>query len=376
MDNTIIIEDLTENVTIEVVEGYIKGDKGDTGDQGEIGLQGEQGLQGEEGFSAYQSAVNGGFVGTEAEWVATIKGEKGDTGDQGIQGIQGETGLKGDTGDQGIQGIQGVQGVKGDTGDQGIQGIDGVSAYQSAVNGGFVGTEIEWIASLEGEQGIQGIQGIQGETGLTGATGEGVPIGGTVGQILDKVDGTDFNTQWVTKPTSNATHTGEIIGATVLTADPTIISNKTLKAVPIGTEEIIINDAGTLKKTTLSALLGTIQLYIGYALSDETTDLAVGLATTTFRMPYAMTVTGVRASVTTAPTGSNIIVDINDTAVSILSTKLSIDVSEKTSTTATTAVNITTTALTDDAEITIDIDQIGSTIAGAGLKVYLIGTRV
>jgi hypothetical protein len=33
------------------------------------------------------------------------------------------------------------------------------------------------------------------------------------------------------------------------------------------------------------------------------------------------------------------------------------------------------TALTDDAEITIDIDQVGSTVAGTGLKVYLIGTR-
>jgi len=90
-----------------------------------------------------------------------------------------------------------------------------------------------------------------------------------------------------------------------------------------------------------------------------------------------MTVTGVRASVTTAPTGSNIIANVKQNGTSIFTTNLlSIDVSEKTSTTATTAVNITTTALTDDAEITIDIDQIGSTIAGAGLKVYLIGTRV
>jgi len=31
--------------------------------------------------------------------------------------------------------------------------------------------------------------------------------------------------------------------------------------------------------------------------------------------------------------------------------------------------------LADDAEITIDIDQVGSTVAGAGLKIWLIGTR-
>jgi hypothetical protein len=92
-------------------------------------------------------------------------------------------------------------------------------------------------------------------------------------------------------------------------------------------------------------------------------------------MPYAMTLTAVRASVTTAPTGATLIVDINEGGSTIMTTnKLSIDATEKTSTTAATAAGITDTALADDAEITIDIDQVGSTVAGAGLKVYLIGT--
>jgi hypothetical protein len=111
------------------------------------------------------------------------------------------------------------------------------------------------------------------------------------------------------------------------------------------------------------------------ACSDETTDLTTGTAKVTFRMPYAFTLTAVRASVTTAPTGSTIIVDINEAGSTILSTKLSIDAGEKTSTTAASAAVISDTALANDAEITVDIDQIGSTIAGAGLKVYLIGVR-
>lgn len=111
------------------------------------------------------------------------------------------------------------------------------------------------------------------------------------------------------------------------------------------------------------------------ACSDETTALTTGTAKLTFRMPHAMTLTAVRASVGTAPTGSTLIVDINEGGSTILSTKLSIDASEKTSTTAATPAVISDTALADDAEITIDIDQIGSTIAGAGLKVTLIGTR-
>lgn len=111
------------------------------------------------------------------------------------------------------------------------------------------------------------------------------------------------------------------------------------------------------------------------AVSDETTALTTGTAKVTFRMPCAVTLTAVRSSVTTAPTGSTLVVDINEAGASILSTKLSIDASEKTSTTAATAAVISDSALADDAEMTIDIDQIGSTIAGAGLKVTLIGTR-
>lgn len=112
-----------------------------------------------------------------------------------------------------------------------------------------------------------------------------------------------------------------------------------------------------------------------FAVSDESTDLTTGTAKVTFRMPYAFTVTAVRSSVTTAPTGSTLIVDINEGGSTILSTKLSIDAGEKTSTTAATAAVISDSALADDAEITIDIDQIGSTIAGKGLKVYIIGHR-
>lgn len=114
---------------------------------------------------------------------------------------------------------------------------------------------------------------------------------------------------------------------------------------------------------------------IAIACSDETTAITTGTAKVTFRMPYAFTLSAVRASVTTAPTGSTIIIDINEGGTTILSTKLSIDASEKTSTTAASAAVISDTALADDAEITIDFDQVGSTIAGAGVKVYLIGSK-
>lgn len=69
-----------------------RGPKGDTGDTGPAGADGD---------SAYEIAVAGGFVGTEAEWLASLVGPQGP---QGLQGIQGE---------QGPQGEQGIQGPAG-----------------------------------------------------------------------------------------------------------------------------------------------------------------------------------------------------------------------------------------------------------------------
>lgn len=133
----------------------------------------------------------------------------------------------------------------------------------------------------------------------------------------------------------------------------------------------VMRDIETQDIADLAAGGGTASFIV--ACSDETTALTTGAAKVTFRMPYAFTLTGVRASVTTAPTGSVLTVDINEAGVSILSTKITIDATEKTSTTAATPPVISDSSLADDAEMTIDIDTVGSTVAGAGLKVALIG---
>lgn len=113
------------------------------------------------------------------------------------------------------------------------------------------------------------------------------------------------------------------------------------------------------------------------AVSDETTALTTGTGKVTFRMPYGFTLTDVRASLTGAgSTSGTTTVDINVTgAGSILTPKLTIDQGEKTSTTAATAVGITTSTLNDDEEITIDIDAVTGGADETGLKVYLIGYK-
>ena len=45
-------------------------------------------------------------------------------------------------------------------GKNGRNGTDGKSAYQIAVDGGFTGTESEWLISLEGKRGPQGDSGL------------------------------------------------------------------------------------------------------------------------------------------------------------------------------------------------------------------------
>jgi hypothetical protein len=120
----------------------------------------------------------------------------------------------------------------------------------------------------------------------------------------------------------------------------------------------------------------SIPVSIQLACSDESTALSAGTGKVTFRMPHAMTLTAVRASLTVAGTTSGLTtIDINEGGTSILSTKLTIDLTEKTSTTAATPAVISDASLADDAEITIDIDAISGGATEKGLKVTLIGTR-
>ena len=157
----------------------------------------------------------------------------------------------------------------------------------------------------------------------------------------------------------------------------TLVSATNIKTINgnslLGAGDLSIAGGGAV--SSVNGRTGAVQVLVPIivACSDETTALTAGTAKVTFRMPYAFTVTGVLASLTTAQTsGSILTVDINEAGVSILSTKLTIDNTEKTSATATTAPVISDSAIAADAEITIDIDQIGDGTA-EGLKVTLVG---
>ncbi|HZX51476.1 MAG TPA: DUF2793 domain-containing protein [Pseudomonas sp.] len=137
----------------------------------------------------------------------------------------------------------------------------------------------------------------------------------------------------------------------------------------------VVPDASAGAVSTVNGRTGSVIVLapIIVACSNETTPLTAGVAKTTFRMPYAMTVTAVYAELTTAQSsGSIFTVDINESGSSILSTKLTIDNTETDSATAVTPAVISDTSLAARARITVDIDQIGDGTA-KGLKVTIVG---
>jgi len=98
-DKKIIVKPYQKQIIIR--EGLTIGAKGDKGDPGDDGLPGAPGTNGtngddgDDGLSAYQVAVNNGFVGSESAWLASLQGEKGDKGDPGDDGLPGAPGTNG-----------------------------------------------------------------------------------------------------------------------------------------------------------------------------------------------------------------------------------------------------------------------------------------
>ena len=147
-----------------------QGPKGDPGEAGPKGDAGEKGAIGADGKSAYQIAVEKGFVGDETAWLASLKGAKGEQGEAGPEGKQGPQGIQGEVGPAGAQGIQGIQGPAGEQGAQGIQGEQGPK-----------GDAFKYTDFTEEQlAGLKGPKGDQGPAGEKGADGTSVNITGSV----------------------------------------------------------------------------------------------------------------------------------------------------------------------------------------------------
>ena len=102
-----------------------------------------------DGQSAYALAVQLGFTGSEAAWIASLKGAKGDKGDKGDTGAQGPKGATGATGPQGPTGATGARGATGATGPQGPAGASAVYTSGTYYVRYTDGTQICWGTHID-----------------------------------------------------------------------------------------------------------------------------------------------------------------------------------------------------------------------------------
>jgi hypothetical protein len=246
--------------------------------------------------------------------IIVMDAQNSNAGQAGTTGATGPSGVTGSTGPQGLEGLEGPKGRDGDgvsgaTGAIGLPGLDGHPGPTGPTGAGVTG-----VTGSVGATGPTGVTGATGVTGVTGVTGTGVTgVTGTTGTAgFVGTDGT-----------------------------PGIDGQRGRD----GMDAVTFSDQGTLVVAT-----GAFRWY------NDTGHTLV------FR--------SIRASVTTVPTGATIIIDVNVNGTTIFSNQANrptIPISGNTNKT----VGFSTSSIADGSYVTVDIDQIGSTIEGSDLTVQI-----
>lgn len=141
---------LTTNVKGE------RGAQGVAGNDGKNGTNGINGVNGKDGLSAYQVAVQNGFVGTQSQWITSLKGAKGDDGINGSNGWSPNFRVVARGDDSVLELFEWIGGTGAKPTTTGYLSETGiVSNIANATN-------------IRGLRGVQGVQGVKGETGASG----------------------------------------------------------------------------------------------------------------------------------------------------------------------------------------------------------------
>jgi len=113
------------------------------------------------------------------------------------------------------------------------------------------------------------------------------------------------------------------------------------------------------------------------AVTDNSSPIAVGRLVETWRAPYALDLTlgYIRCSLIDAPTGADFIVDVHMNGATLFSTFLHVDAGTKTTVGSATPAVLSVLYIPDDAEFEVYVTQIGTIIAGVGLKVSITGIK-
>lgn len=138
------------------------------------------------------------------------------------------------------------------------------------------------------------------------------------------------------------------------------------------TRKVIAGTGTTLSSTGADTGTGdvTVNATPEIATFSKSGVLTVGAGTHRFYINRNMTILSVRASVGTAPTGASILIDVHKNGTTIFSTQGNRPtIAVSTFTDLADAIN--TTSLAQGDYLTVDVDQIGSTIAGSDLTVQI-----
>lgn len=190
----------------------------------------------------------------------------------------------------------------------------------------------------------------------------------TDADLTDLADGTLTGSKVGTGISGDNVTSGTVADARIDSAIARVAGN--IGAATATTASAGDNDTSVATTAFVQTRVTGITNVYEFALGDETTDITTGTAKVTWRAPYALTILSVRSSLSTASSSGLPTVDINEAGSTILSTKLTIDADEKTSTTAAAAAVLSDTAIADDAEITFDIDTAGTGAKGLKVKIY------
>ena len=182
---------------------------------------------------------------------------------------------------------------------------------------------------------------------------------GSANQVLQSDGSTE---SWVTLST----------GETVLTTQGDILYENAsgLARLGAGSAGKFLTTQGTGANPTYT----TPTLSFIVSMTGEDADATVADDLAQIRLPFAFEVTECRAFCNTAPTGATLDVMIEEAGSNILSSAISIAISATTASVS--GGTITDSTLADNAIISFNCDQIGSSNAGAGLKCMIIGYQI
>ena len=187
----------------------------------------------------------------------------------GLTGATGPTGATGLTGPTGLTGSTGPAGLTGSAGPTGATGAEGIQTSATAP----INTSILWA-----------------DTMTTGAAGT-VPSGGTIGQVLAKNSGTNYDTEWAS------------VGSA---ARPLLTSGAYLDGTGLVLNGLTANYASTPDSAALS-ITGDIDIKVKVTLADWTPSGArafVAKRNTTSTISYLLYIQSGALRLATSPDGT------------------------------------------------------------------------